>query len=239
MSKIPGNGRLIIKYLITILAIANLVLLFFFDYKVPGCSYLIHKVEANRTRSADKLLEKVKEKQASEEKEAVTIAFENKTLKYNGKDKLDLMKDVTVTDSKGNNLGTKFLVAMLEDTGKENKKKITYNFSDDGGRTASVERTLELKDYAGAPTITADENELPRLRDTSDDFLKKNYLQYVVADDGFGNDVSRSAEISLIRDSENDEVYTLKFSITNQVGDSASIEFTKRLYHNDEEDDEQ
>ena len=208
------NKGKILCNIIAALAVINLVLLFVFDYKVPGFSQLITKIENNRDH-----IEGVQE--AVDTNSNVTFAYDSDTLVYDGKKAFDAVADVTVLDEDGNELDSSFLKASI--TG-ETDKEVVYTYeSDDGQFYGTENRPLSLENYEG-PMITLDTKISKVLTDDNLGKLTDVYKDVYVAKDGFGKDITDQVTITAVPSEESKDTFDVLFSVTNQFGDTAQAD---------------
>ncbi|MDO4977725.1 MAG: hypothetical protein Q4E53_10750 [Eubacteriales bacterium] len=207
------NGILpIFRYIVTLLAVVNLVLLFVFDYNVPGFSKVITYINNKRDH-----VEGAKTR-VGQSTGNIIIDFGENALVYDGEEPFDPFVDVTVKDSEGNELSKEFLTYII--TGETNKE-IEYLYTDGEMEGTSV-RKLELTDYSG-PSVEITKS----LADLSDDTLgdlKKLYQGSYRVQDGFGHDCTDQAKIEVAPTTDYDGTFHVVISVTNQFGDSAMQE---------------
>ena len=204
----------ILRYFFTALAAANLVLLFVFNYNVPGFSYVITKLENYRDH-----VEGVDGTSADADN-TVIFEYDKETYTYAGKGEFDPTVDVTVKSMAGNELSMDYLSYSV--TG-EGSKEIVYSYkSEDGQYYGTTRRELKLENY-NAPVIVLS-GEAPALDDDNlakvADLCKGIYT----ATDGYGKDISDKVTIVAVPDTQYNGEFIVQFSVTNLFGDTAKNE---------------
>ena len=210
----PIPFGLILRYFFTALAAANLILLFVFNYNVPGFSYVIHKLENYRDH-----VEGV-DGTTAEADNTVIFEYDNDTYTYAGKGEFDPTIDVTVKSMAGNELSKDFLSSSV--TG-EASKQIVYSYkSEDGQYYGTTNRDLKLENY-NAPVVVL-HGTAPVLTDGNlakvADLCKGIYT----ASDGYGKDITDSVTVTAVPDTQYNGEFIVKFSVTNIFGDTAQNE---------------
>ena len=227
----------ILKWLVSILAIANMVALFVFNYNIPGLSRLLHRGTSTTETSYSLEEDNVEtiadlqglvsgsstgipsEEEGEDEPPVYRFYFEPETLSYDGTDNLNLLEGVSLVSDTGMESEAKIFASIVSGS-KKNQKKITYVADTESGRV-EADRTLKLVDYKG-PSI-----ELPETMPVVDDETKDDILslmtgdQSIMADDGFGNDISGAVTASYTADSTSPRTLIYIFSVKNTFDDSA------------------
>ena len=212
--KIPAGY--IFSIIFTLLAAANLVLLFVFDYKVPGFSYVITKIENYRDH-----VEGVNGTAAAADN-TVVFEYEQDTYTYSGKGEFDPTVDVTVKSLDGTELSGDFLTFSV--TG-ESSKEIVYNYkSEDGQYYGMQNRDLKLENYS-APVIVVS-GAAPVLTDKNLGEVKDLCKGIYTATDGYGQDITDKVTISAVPDTQYNGTFLVQFSVTNRFGDTAKNEIS-------------
>lgn len=207
-----------IRNIIAAVAIINLILLFVFDYQVPGISGIVAKLEKGASDSTYEIADTDMGDGQSQGAE-LEIQFEEDTLKYNGEGAFDMLEGVKVVDEQGNIYNNDYITAKIEKKSGKKQKQITYTYSDGEGRTAEAARKVTLTNYEG-PSITLDE-EIPSINDDALDHLNKEYGSVVSAQDGYGKDITSEVKISAAANDEYDGTFILTFQVENVYGDTA------------------
>lgn len=216
------NKRGYLRNFIVFLAVLNLVLLFVFDYRVPGLAGVMDKIENRKSAQYTSMIpEKGKTTQDC------TIQFKKDVLYYNGEGEFDALYGVTVTDAAGNIYNNDNLTVEISGDDKETKT-IRYQYSDSAGNKAFAERKLKLSDYDG-PSIEIEE-ELP-LYESGEDNPKNLYSGYYSAQDGFGLDIT--SDVTILAKENEDGTTDLTFKVKNQYGDTQ--EETRKVDNRKEE----
>ncbi len=210
----PIPFRYIFRYFFTALAVANLILLFVFDYNVPGFSYVITKLENYRDH-----VEGVDGTTADADN-TVIFEYDKETYTYEGKGEYDPTVDVTVKSLDGQELSKEFLSSSV--TG-ESSKQIVYSYkSEDGQYYGTTTRELKLDNY-NAPVIVLS-GTAPVLNDANlakiGDLCKGIYT----ATDGYGKDITDSVTVTAVPDTQYNGEFLVQFSVTNLFGDTAKNE---------------
>lgn len=201
-----------LRYMVTLLAVVNLVLLFVFDYNVPGFSKVITYIENKRDH-----VEGAKTR-VGQSTGNITIDFGEASLVYDGNGTFDPLADVIVKDAQENELSKEFLT--YEITGDTNKE-IEYSYVD-GDNEGTCVRKLEFTNYAG-PSLEITKA-LSNISDDTLGNLKKLYAGCYTAKDGFGNDMTKEATILAVPTNDYDGTFHVVISIVNQFGDTAMQE---------------
>ncbi len=198
----------------TLLAAANLVLLFVFDYNVPGFRTLITRIEDYRDH-----VEGVNGAGA-DASNTVIFSYENEAYTYTGEGDFDPTADVTVTGLDGQELSSDFLTYTV--TG-EGSKQIVYSYqSDDRQFYGTESRELILENYS-APVIVLS-GEAPVLTDGNLAKVADLCRGLCTATDGYGIDISDQVEISAVPSTRFDGTFLVQFAVTNRFGDTAKNE---------------
>lgn len=208
-----------LKWLITILAVGNLIFLFVFDYQIPGFLRLpflsagsaVEETEGSETETTDSAL--------------IRINVPSQALSYDGSGKLDLMDGISVTDANGTEQSDIKIFSSIKAGSSRREKIIEYSATDANGTRVTAERTLTLAGSYAGPSIeilgdmpSVMEDELPSLasRLASDGLMK--------ADDGFGKDVTSSVISSVKSEADDSGSCTVTLSIVNLVNDTYSLD---------------
>lgn len=204
----------ILRLFFTALAAANLVLLFVFNYNVPGFSYVINKIENHRDH-----VEGVNGTTA-EADNTVIFEYDKDTFTYGGKGAFDPTADVTVKNLDGEELSKDYLSSSV--TG-EASKKIVYSYkSEDGVNYGTTTRDLKLENY-NAPVIVISGT----IKDLTDNNLVKVDKLcdgIYMATDGYGEDITDKVTITAVPDTRYNGDFVVQFSVTNKFGDTAKNE---------------
>ncbi|MDO4556644.1 MAG: hypothetical protein Q4B70_16130, partial [Lachnospiraceae bacterium] len=128
----------ILKYVVTTVAVINLVLLFVFHYELP--SFIQHKLNKEN--------EEALASGTAANAETLTIHFDSDELVYSGKGDLNLTKGVTVTRDNGVEVKAS-LYSDISAGENQSQKIITYTAEDSYGNSGTATRTLTLKKYKG------------------------------------------------------------------------------------------
>lgn len=205
------NKRKILTNFIALLAIANLVLLFAFDYNVPGISNVITTIENNRDH-----IEGVQETVKADTN--ITFSYDADTYVYDGKKAFDGKECVKILDPEGNELDKAFLTYEIAG---ENNKSIVYDYkSEDGQYYGTDTHPLELKDYEG-PEITLTNAKGKTVTDETLGKMDEVYEDCYKAKDGYGKDITEDVKIIATPNAENKDIFDILFTVTNQFGDTA------------------
>ena len=204
----------ILRIFFTALAAVNLVLLFVFNYNVPGFSYVIHKLENYRDH-VDGV-----DGTTADADNTVIFEYEKDTYTYGGKGEFDPTVDVTVKNLDGKELSKDFLTSSV--TG-EGTKKVVYSYnSDDGQYYGTANRELKLENY-NAPVIVLS-GTAPTLTDKNlakvADLCKEIYS----ATDGYGKDITDKVTVTAVPDTQYNGEFIVQFTVTNVFGDTAKNE---------------
>lgn len=199
-----------LKYILTVVASINLILLFVFHYEMPN--FLKHKLAKNTTTSSTL---------QTSAAETLTITFDSEEMTYSGKGNLNLTKGVTITDENGVEVKAS-LFSEIKDGSKKNLKTVQYIAEDSYGNTGSATRILHLKGYKG-PSIQAS-TELPSIDDTELSSLTSIFKDSsaLSADDGYGNDITSSIDVAYTVKDQSAKEVVLTFQVTNLFNDTAS-----------------
>lgn len=230
----------ILKWLVSLLAIANMILLFVFNYNIPGLSGLFDRGSGSQesvygnldgggesisgmeglvgTVSTDENAEGTGEE---EEPPSYRFYFDPETLKYDGQDNLNLLEGVSLVSDTGMESDAKIFASIVSGSSRS-EKTITYTADTESGRVEAT-RKLKLVDYEG-PSI-----ELPDEMPIVDDTTKDDILSLMTgdmsisADDGFGNDISGAVTAVYNTDSTTPRTLYYIFTVKNTFDDTAEI----------------
>ncbi len=212
--KDPIPFGLIFRYFITALAAANLVLLFVFNYNVPGFSYVITKLENYRDH-----VEGVDGTTADADN-TVIFEYDKDTYTYAGKGEFDPTVDVVVKSLDGKELSKDFLSYSV--TG-EGTKQVVYSYkSEDGQYYGTHNRDLKLENY-NAPVIVLS-GTAPVLTDGNLAKVAEFCEGIYTATDGYGKDITDRVTILAVPDTQYNGTFIVQFSVTNLFGDTAKNE---------------
>lgn len=230
----------IIKWVVSLLAIANMVFLFVFNYNIPGLSGLFGSDRQTQETlygetdggnesvngMADLVGSSTAEvmdggEEAEDEPASYQFYFDPETLKYDGQDNLNLLEGVSLVSDTGMESEAKIFASIVSGSSKS-EKTITYTADTESGRVEAT-RKLKLVDYEG-PSI-----ELPDEMPIVDDTTKDDILSLMTgdmsisADDGFGNDISGAVTAVYNVDSTTPRTLYYIFTVKNTFDDTAEI----------------
>ncbi len=215
--KIENKGY-IIRNIVTFLAAINLILLFVFNYNVPGISSLITKIENRRDH-----IEGVKSVETNSDN-TVIFEYEKKTFVYTGKGPYQPRADVTVKDLAGNELNKEYLTTTVIG---ETNKEIVYTYeSPDGLHHGTQNRELKLENY-GAPVIVLS-GEIGEITDKNLSKLKNLCKGKYSATNGYGKDATDKVEITAEPTADYDGTFRVTFTLVNVFGDTSISETTAK-----------
>ncbi len=237
----------ILKWVVSLLAIANMVLLFVFNYNIPGLSGLFSRGSQAQESvygepggneaipgmeslvGSSSTAEAAVSTEEETEPASYQFYFDPETLTYDGQGSLNLLEGVSLVSDTGMESEAKIFASIVSGSSRS-EKTITYTADTESGRT-EASRRLKLVDYEG-PSI-----ELPEVMPVVDDSTKDNILalmtgdQSISADDGFGNDISGAVTVKYNTDSTTPRTLYYIFTVKNTFDDSAeaSAEVTLEL----------
>ncbi|HHZ06098.1 MAG TPA: DUF5011 domain-containing protein [Clostridiales bacterium] len=156
----------------------------------------------------------------------VVITVDSQPLIYDGTSTFNPMMNVKAVDDAGNDV-TNLVSYSITSTPSSIKKVINYSINQKDYSFATAQRNLELENYS-APSIsfncdprwTIGEEQLNTFIDdliTNDDIL---------ADDGYGNDISENIYSENINNITSPGEYNVKFSVVNFLGDKSTVSGT-------------
>lgn len=153
---------------------------------------------------------------------SVEITADPEALTYDGKGNLDFMSGIKATDSKGKDV-TELVTASVDSSNSLTEKNIIYSINHADYDFTSYKRTLKLTNYKG-PTINV-EGALPDV-DSSDtskyisSLVEKGIL---VADDGFGHNISEGIFSDDLKALTTAGQQKISFSVQNFLNDRKDI----------------
>lgn len=163
------------------------------------------------------------------------IVFSEDTLEANvGDDSSKLMTGVSAVDDVDGDVSSSLMVESIrrKTDGTYNEFNITYIAFDNSGNCGSATRTLIYSDY------TAPHFEIKKpLRFTMDQDV--NLTDYITAEDEIDGDLTAFIKISGLENyqlEKQEGLYECVASVTNSVGDTATIPITVEFYVNSFED---
>lgn len=199
------------KFLVVMLAVANLIALFVFDYKIPD--FLRPALSEFYSEEPSTQVEEVPAKPM--------FQFASDTLTYDGTKTLDLLDGVSLIKSDGSVSNLDIFVHIK--TGSSLSKKIIEYSADTPQGQVTATRALELKNYNGPKLEIPDS--LPAITEEQ----LQNILSYMpndgsfYADDGYGKDISNAVTIEYAVDFNDPNIVHYVFSITNSFNDTVSV----------------
>ena len=200
----------IIKYVLTILAIINLILLFGFHYEIP-------------TVIKDKFFNEDEQSliKTPEEKDPINISFDTDTLNYDGTISLNLLDGVNVTDKDGNPLELT-VYSTITSTEEPTTKKITYSVKDEDGNSAMEERKLILTNYYG-PALSVSQP-YPVIYDTELKYIPQTFADngLLSANDGYGKNITDAIQCDYQVTNDVATEVEVSFSVTNHFDDTVT-----------------
>lgn len=227
MTKIKRFFHTSFKGIIALLALANLVYLFVFNYRLPGFAAALLP---SASPAAAPTVPVPAETEKSSAVRALQINVPESPLYYDGSQSLDLVSGVTVTAASGAELGLSDLFTTVKTGSSPYEKVIEYSYRDASGNRASAQRILTLPITYGGPRITFSDAPLPDLsEDDLDDIAELLADEEILqADDGFGQDITSSVTADAGSVDAAGEC-TVTFSVTNMLNDSCSAKMTVQL----------
>ncbi len=157
----------------------------------------------------------------------ITLQVPDEPLIYSGGDFLP-MEGVTATDEQGRDVSADVTVAIKK-MAEATAYTLQYAYFGSRGERASASRRMEVRQYAGAPTIQV---LTPLYEIHADDLAtlteQLHLLQLVRAEDGFGHDISTGITVTVkpanpdVPDVPNGKnAYIATLQVENFLGDSA------------------
>lgn len=207
----------VFKWLITLLAVGNLIFLFVFDYRLPGFfSFSSSKAEEAEHPQPERAA-------ASVDSKLLQIKVPSQPLTYDGSTILNLRDGVSITDASGIEQTDVTLFSTVKPGPSRRQKMIEYSVTDASGNLITAERPLNLgSNYAG-PSIEllGDVPDLAEedLSDLAAILISENLVQ---ADDGFGADITSSITAS-IDEADASGSLNATLSVVNLVNDTCSL----------------
>lgn len=214
-----------LKFLIALAAIANLVMLFVFDYKLPDSIW--QKV------SFLPFGEHMMETEPATEQIPLEIIVPTSPITYNGSGALDLLEGVYLVNADGSRNNDITVSTAISAGNSRLDKVIEYSAVTEDGFTATASRKLNLgRQYIGPSITVIQDAEMPDLdEDTKANAYVKEMRKADIfqAQDGFGNDITSSVKGSIAPYGEDDETAEITLSVENKYGDSFSTEVSVPL----------
>ncbi len=210
-----------IKYLLTTLAVINLILLFGFHYEIPTAI----KDKFFKEKTQESYFSTEEKEAAGELTDAVNFRLEMDTLNYDGTESLNLLEGVTVVDKKGNPLELT-VYSSIKGTDDQTKKIVTYTAKDEEGNSASIERNLILNNYYG-PALTIG-TPYPVIYDTTLKNIPQTFKESGIlsANDGYGKNITDSIQCSYEVSNDGATEVTVTCSVTNHFDDTVTEKVT-------------
>ena len=208
-----------IKYILTTIAILNLIMLFGFHYEIPNAL----KDKLGKNKNTDDLYISKEEQQA--DLTPLKLNIETDTLSYDGTDELDLLSGVTVTDGQDNPLELT-IYASIQNTDDQTTKTILYSVKDEEGNESSAERKLILNNYYG-PALSIGQP-YPGILDVELEHILEKFKEanLISANDGYGKNITNAVQMKYeITDDDAKEV-KITFMVTNHFEDKTSQSVT-------------
>lgn len=210
MNSGPRPTLQILKYAAVALAVLNLILLFVFQYDLPGVDLPRPSLPKHSSGNADA--------PAGEDPSSpFSLLFEEETLTLNRKDEIDLLRGVTLSGPDGPVEGANISVTVLP--GESATEKIAeYSAATEEG-TITAQRPLTLVKYNG-PIIRFPE-ELPTLSspDAALEVLKQDEAFF--AKNGFGKLITDDITAEYTLDEEDPTIAHFTFKVVNVFNDEA------------------
>ncbi len=216
MKKIIPNKYVLIKAIVALLALGNLVLLFRFDYQLPGIF----------SNSSSQKQENDSQTNATKDESMWHIQVPSEAIEYDGSNTLDLHNDVFVFDADHQKQTDVDVFISILDGESSTEKIVEYSAHDDKGNRITAHRNLRLSKYSG-PSISI-LGEFPNLSTKSLPNLL-SILQaenLIVAKDGWGNDITSAITITTVSEEPKNGIYVYDLSIVNMLNDSYSTKIT-------------
>lgn len=204
----------ICKFLITILALANLAALFLFEYKLPDFFHFKNSEEDQEVP----VTISVSEVNSSD----YTIVFNSDLLIFDGTSELDLLEGVSLISPDGQPADNEIFAHIT--TGASLDQKIVEYSADTESGSVCASRGLRLENYSG-PSIT-----LPGTLPEIDESQTNSIIDYMpddgsfFANDGYGNDITRAVSVSHAYDEDNPTLIHYTFTVTNLFNDTVSVQ---------------
>ncbi len=184
--------------LIAAIAIANLVLLFLFQYGLSNTTPAVQAAErASKERAAAS--------GSSTEDNSADVQKENETDNDSAKSS-ETEKDTTSESTSE--------VGSANAVGTGSAKTNAESGNDSGSETGESSGVPSISFKEPLPTINSDD--LPRIAGTLAD------LGYISADDGYGNDITDQITADYKEDASDSSSYSVTFSVTNRAGKTVS-----------------
>lgn len=161
--------------------------------------------------------------------ESINISFETDPLVLDGTN-LSLMQGVTAISESGDDV-TALVDAMV--VNENNGKVVMYSVNDSRYALESFKRGLELKNYKG-PSITVkslgrNSNYTCDINEIEDYIFDMIDAGYIIAKDGYGNDISQNIYISPDVNITKAGKQKIKLIVKNSFADSAQQEITIKI----------
>ncbi len=217
----------IIKTLISLAAILNLAALFLFDYQIPAQWHLSEKLhmpflarfETMQTEFA------VEESETEVRQSGIHIEVPAGSIIYNGTGELDLMNNVYVVNADGTSAGDIAVKTQISAGNGRREKIVTYTATTPDGDALTATRALSLGNRYTGPSIKIQGN-MPWCPEGGADDYVNTLIDSgaVIAEDGFGNDITSSIKTKLKRYDASVEEATITVSVTNRYQDTYSTE---------------
>lgn len=222
------------KWIIAFLAVANLVLLFIFDYHIPFLGSRGTKVETITSTTENDAEDSdingdnsnIGGSDSSGSGEStLQLHIPSDALTYDGTSNLDLLNGVVVSDASGTERSDIQVFTTIKSGSSRKEKIIEYSVTDENGQRVAAERQLNLGDNYTGPKIEV----LGDMPVTSDEemvnlmtVLISNHL--IQADDGFGLDITDSVSASVKSEADTSGNAIVTLSVTNIVNDSYAVD---------------
>lgn len=200
----------ILKYAAVVLAVLNLILLFVFQYDIPGVDLPRPALPKFSSGNSDM-------PEDAEPNVRFSFLFEEETLTLDRETEIDLLRGVTLNGPDGPVEGANISVTVLP--GESAAEKIVEYSADTEEGTITAQRPVTLVKYNG-PIIRFPE-ELPSLSSPDDalEVLKKDEAFF--AKNGFGKLITDDITAEYTLDEEDPTIAHFTFKVVNILNDEA------------------
>ena len=227
----------LIRAIIAAVAVANLVALFLWSYRIPdNIQQRIDKIRyGDRKKAVEVQLPGEEAPPAEEEAEVRTarLVVPSQAINYSGGE-LDLLDGVYIEYQDGEREENPDIDYEIEDGNTRLDKVVNYTASLEDGQEFTGKRTIRINSRYTGPTLTVT-GEIPDI--TPDDDVRTMVLEQVAygnvyAEDGFGNDITSMVRgrFDKSRGEDGEQVYTFVLYVTNPIGDTDEVVVSDEMY---------
>lgn len=164
--------------------------------------------------------------------ESINVSFDTDPLVIDGTD-LNLMQGVTAKSDSEKDVVDLIDASVVNDNGQ---KVIMYSVNDSNYNLETFERGLQLKNYTGPSISIKKSNYSCDLNEIDSYIMQMIDAEYIVAKDGFGNDISGSVyvdpDLKITKAGRQDITLIVKNSFADSARQDITINITGKLEEN-------